>query len=495
MKKNNTILTNVALFIFAILTLVGAVYAKNDKVKIEIGSKEQPLKVKASVIELSNAISDVSEKVSKTVVSIHAEKVVEYPANPYMNPFDNFFRRDPFQDFFNQNPRNPRSQPAPKRKHKQQGMGSGVIVSKQGYILTNAHVIGEADNIYVTLTDKRKLEAEIVGTDKQSDVAVIKIKNPPKNLPVAIIGNSDKLRIGEFVIAIGSPFGYSNTVTSGIVSAKGRTTGLNLFENYIQTDASINPGNSGGALLNLRGELIAINTAIASRSGGSQGIGFAIPINMAKHILEDILDDGKVKRGFLGVFLQEMDNNLLDYFGLEELKGSLVTEVIKDSPAAKAGFKPKDLIIKISGQDIKSLNHCRNLVAMLNPNKTYDFVVIRDKKEVELKVKIGERKEQLAKETSEPEPAPLGFTVENIDEDHVRKYELNKKKGVIITKVEVDSQADKAGFLVADILLEINNEEVKSITDVKKALRKTKKSALVLVNRKGMQKYIGLRVK
>lgn len=460
--------------------------------KVSIGSKEKPLPVKASVLELSNAISDVAEKTTKVVVSIHAEKVIEVQPHQYFNPFEDFFRNDPFGDFFNRRSYPPQKQ-LPKQKHKQQGMGSGVIVSEQGYILTNHHVVGEADTIFVTLTDKRKFEAEIIGSDKESDVAVIKIKEPPENLPVARIGNSNQVKIGEFVIAIGSPFGYSNTVTSGIISAKGRTTGLNLFENYIQTDASINPGNSGGALLNLKGELIGINTAIASRSGGSQGIGFAIPINMAKHIMEDILYDGQVKRGYLGVYLQDMDNNLLDYFGIKELKGALVTKVIDDSPAEKAGFKPQDLIIKVNGEVIKDMNHCRNLVALLEPDETTTFTIIRNKKEMELKVSIGERQNQLVS-ANEKGRAPLGLNVENIQEEHLRKYQLAMKEGVVVTRIEMGSNADKAGFHEGDVILEINNVKVKSVDGLKDELRKTKGAALILIDRRGVQQFLGLKV-
>jgi len=364
----------------------------------------------------SDLIVSIVKRVMPTVVSIHSEKLVD------VNRFQNF---NPFEELFGNPNRNP------SQKQKQQGLGSGVLIDSKGYIITNHHVAGEADELKVTLSDDREYEAELIGTDKLSDIAVIKIKNPPKNLPVAKMGNSNNLEIGETVLAIGNPFGYSNTVTSGILSARGRTVGINSYENYLQTDASINPGNSGGALINLAGEVIGINTAIASRTGGSHGIGFAIPINMARTLMTDLLDDGSVTRGFLGVYLQAIDQNIAEALDLKSTHGALVSGVIKNSPAEKAGIKEMDIILQVDGQNIKDVNKLRNIVAMLNPTKTVTFVISRNGKTKSLDVKIGLREEESLASTNSPEKSlNHGMKLTNIDAGMAQQYNLDNPFGV-----------------------------------------------------------------
>jgi serine protease Do len=440
-----------------------------------------------SEAQKSDLIVEVIKSVIPSVVSIHSEKIIEVKPHQYFNPFEEFF-------FFFGDPH--RQEPG-QRKHKQQGLGSGVIISEKGHILTNHHVAGDADELKVTFTDEREFEAELVGSDKLSDVAVIKIKNPPDNLPVAVLGDSEKLEVGETVITIGNPFGYSNTVTSGIISAKGRRVGINSYENYLQTDASINPGNSGGALVDLDGKLVGINTAIASRTGASHGIGFAIPINMANDIMKDLIGEGIVTRGYLGVYLQKLDKNISSALELKSTRGALVSGVIQDSPAEKAGFQEMDVIIKVQGKKIKDANHLRNTVAMLEPGKTCKFTIIRNKKEKTIKVKIGIRDEEQTAETPKKKSEEnYGLTLENIDRNHVYRYNLNITSGIVVTGIEVGTSADKAGFKEGDVIMTVNKQRVNSVRKFQKIIKSSKKDThLVLIDRGGANMYLGLKTK
>lgn len=436
----------------------------------------------------SDGIVEVVKNIIPGVVAIHSEKVIEQSAMQYLNPFEELFG-DPYGQ--QNTPRQPPSQ------QKQQGLGSGVIISSEGYILTNHHVAGDADELKVTLSDERTYEAELVGTDKLSDVAVIKLKNPPKDLPVIPLGNSDEVRIGETVLAVGSPFGYSNTVTKGIISARGRQVGLNSYESYLQTDASINPGNSGGALVDLKGELIGINTAIASRTGSSNGIGFAIPINMAKNIYQQLVKSGSVTRGYLGVFLQEIDDNLVEALKLKDKHGALISKVIEDSPAQKAGLKETDVLLAIDDVRVKDVNELRNNVAMLAPGKEYTFVFLRDGKEQKTKIKIGERDaDQVVGGSTEPEKQKeIGLSLTEIDQRLAYQYRLNRTDGIMVTEVKPGTPADKAGFEAGDIILQVGKEKTAKLSDWIKALKSAKKSTvMVLVERRGGNLFIALKV-
>lgn len=485
-------------FAFIAVAMIGAttLIYKADQLWAEakIGSEAPPLKVDDAVAKLSMTISNIAEKISPMVVSVHSEKVIE---QRFQNPFRGSPFGQDFFDFFGDPRRIPRGQQPEPREFKQEGMGSGVIISKEGYVLTNNHVVGEADKIYITLTDQRKFEAEIVGSDQMSDLALIKLKDPPDNLPVVRLGDSETLKVGELVIAIGSPFGYSNTITQGIVSAKGRTTGLNLYENYIQTDASINPGNSGGALLNLKGELVGINTAIASRSGGSQGIGFAIPINMAKVIVNDLLNGGSVKRGFLGVMPQDLDKNLAEHFGLKEISGTLISQVVEDSPAAKGGFQTEDVVLKVEGKKVENANHFRNLVALLRPGQEAAFEVMRDKQLKTLNVKIGIRDDQMPSgfKDMENEGKPLlGFKIENVGEEQIRAFNLQVESGVVITHVKLNTEADRAGLRAGDVILRIGKTDIKNVGDVARAVKKSKNQVLIYIDRNGQPLFKSLKL-
>ncbi len=424
---------------------------------------------------LSQTFADVAERVNPSVVTIFTETTVNI-----RSPFEDFFGDEFFRQFFNLPENGNRN-----RTFKQMGLGSGVIVDPNGIILTNNHVIKGADDIKVRLMDGTEYKAEVKGTDPRTDVAVIKID--AKNLPAIKFGDSDKARVGEWVLAIGSPLSpeLAHTVTSGIISAKGRSAvGLDLaYGDFIQTDAAINPGNSGGPLVNLRGELIGINTAIATRNGGFMGIGFAIPSNLAKKIMNDILEKGRVTRGWLGVYIQDLKPELAKALGLEKSGGVLISSVQDDSPAQKAGLKPEDVIIKFNGKKVQNTRQLSTWVATAGPGARVKLTILRDGKEKEITVKLGELpegKEIAAKE--EPSSAEkIGITVSNITPELVNRYDLKvKKDAVVITQVEPGSPAMMAGLRPGQVILKINRKTVKNVSDFNKIMKKVKEGDTVL---------------
>jgi len=437
-----------------------------------------------------NGWADVVEKAVPAVVNISSKKVVKTNVN--VSPFfsDPFFRQffgDEFLRRFN----------VP-RERVERSLGSGVIVSPDGFILTNNHLVGKAEEIQVVLPDGREFDAEIVGTDPKSDVAVVKIDG--KNLPTIPIGDSDGLRLGDVVLAIGYPFGIGQTVTMGIVSALGRSN-LNIvdYEDFIQTDAAINPGNSGGALINTKGELVGINTAILSRSGGYQGIGFAIPINMAQSIMESIIRYGKVIRGWLGVVIQDVTPQMADMFGLKKPRGVIISDVQKDSPAAKGGIERGDVVISYNGKDVKNITEFRQMVSSTRPGTKVEIVVLRDGKEKKLKVKIGEmptRGEKVASAEKEAVvPALKGLEVDDVSDYYIRSYDLPEDiKGVVITAVAPDSRAADAGLREGDVIIEVNRVRVKDMEDFRSVVKKIKGNrVLLLIYRNGSHFYVLLR--
>lgn len=441
----------------------------------------------------SKAFSAVAKNAVPAVVFINVEKTIDTgsirgPSAPdrYNDPFD-FFGDEFFERFFRDRiPQQP-------REYRQTGQGSGFIISDDGYILTNNHVVGNADVITVKTHDGREFDAELVGTDEKSDVAVIKIEG--ENLPTMPLGDSDRLEIGEWVIAIGNPFGLTETLTFGIVSAKGRSTvGIADYEDFIQTDAAINPGNSGGPLINLDGEAIGINTAIFSRSGGSMGIGFAIPINMAKNIKDQLVSEGKVTRGQLGVLISDLTNDVADYFGLDSTKGVVVNEVLEGSPAQAAGLEAGDVILKINDRQVESMGQLRNYIASIEPGTTIDLVVNRKGREKTLPVKISELSDVSARAgTSEPS-RKLGLTVQDLTEDMSRLYGLRRTQGVIISSVEPDSEAYRKGLRPGTIIVSVNQKEVRSVDEYNKALQESTKSkkVLLLISERGYSRFVAL---
>jgi serine protease Do len=433
-------------------------------------------------------LADLADMLIPTVVSIQTEATVK------VNEFGGFFGDDFFDQFFNFG--QPKQQKKP-RERKQQGLGSGVIVSSSGQILTNNHVVANVDQITVTLSDKREFNAKVVGTDEQTDVAVIQIEGEVKDLPVASLGNSDALRVGEWVIAIGNPHGLSQTVTKGIVSAKGvHNRGIASYENFIQTDAAINPGNSGGGLFNLSGELIGVNTAILSRSGGFQGIGFAIPVNWARNIMSDLLTDGKVNRGWLGVSIQDLNPSIAKALNLNPAKGALINEIFDGSPAEKGGMKTGDIVRSINGKAIEDANDLRNTVAALRPGENASFEILRDGKHLSLKINIALRDEnnlagsEPGSKNQKADKNDWGIQVAELTKAQKKEAGLAESSGgVLVTSVEEKSPAEKAGLKKGDIILVANHKSMAGLKEFNAVFGEKTKSVLMLVRRAGGQFY------
>ncbi len=430
-------------------------------------------------------LPDVIERIVPAVVNISSKKVVEVRgSHPLMQ--DPFFRRF-FEDYFNR-------YDLP-RERVERNLGSGVIVSRDGYILTNNHLVGEAEKVLVILPDEREFEAEIVGSDPRTDVAVLKIE--ADDLPVVPVGDSDGLRLGQTVVAIGYPFGIGQTVTKGIVSATSRA-GLRLtdYEDFIQTDAAINPGNSGGALINTRGELVGINTAILSRSGGSQGIGFAISINMAREVMEKIIKHGRVVRGWLGVAPQDLDPQMAELFEVEGTDGVVITQVVEDSPAEKGGLKRDDIIIRFGDEKVKGVVAFRRIVANVEPGSSVEIEVLRDGKKKTLDVEIGELEEAGRKEErwedDAASPLFVGVSIEVLDDYHRRELDVPRSlSGLIVTEVDPTSYAAEAGLAPGDVIVEINRSKVESIADFNAIMERSRDDkVLLLVHRGGGHFYI-----
>lgn len=418
------------------------------------------------------SLAPMLQKVNPAVVNISTYSTRQQSYNPLLN--DPFFRH-----FFNI-PEQPRNQPQPRR---QQSAGSGVIVDGgKGFVMTNYHVIKDADEVHVGLLDGRSFEAEVVGSDPDLDIALLKIDG--KNLTDVKLSNSDALLVGDFVVAIGNPFGLGQTVTTGIVSALGRSgLGIEGYEDFIQTDASINPGNSGGALVNLRGELVGINTAIIAPAGGNVGIGFAIPINMAKASMDQIVEHGEVKRGQIGVGIQDITPDLRDAFNLKNGQvGVLVTHVVEDSPAEKAGFKAGDIIISVDGKPTKSTGQLRSAIGVKSIGDKVEVKVFRENKEHSLKVKIGDA-ENIEVRNSSIHKLLEGVRFENDGEGH----------GVVVTAIAPNARAALNGLRVGDLIVGANRQRVNNIQGFNRALQSSSDSILLHINRNGGAFYLVIR--
>ncbi|MBF0549000.1 MAG: DegQ family serine endoprotease [Deltaproteobacteria bacterium] len=364
---------------------------------------------------------------------------------------------------------------------KERSLGSGFIISPDGYIVTNHHVIKDADVIKIRLSDQKIYDAKIVGKDPKTDLALIKI-NPTEKLHVLEFGDSGILEEGDWVLAIGNPFGLAQTVTAGIVSAKERSIGIGPYDQFIQTDASINPGNSGGPLINLAGEVVGINTAIVA---GGQGIGFATPSSLAKNIIAQLREKGKVVRGWLGVYVQAVTPELAEKFKLKDAKGALVASVGKDSPADKAGFKQGDVITSFDGKAVDEMNQLPIAVASTPIGKKAKVEIIRDSKPATLEVVVGELKDDAGEESAEPSAdTDYGLTLQDLTEDLAKSMHLKDTKGVLVADVEQDGPAFEAGFKRGDVIKEVNRTQINNIEEFRSALKKSKDNvALVLVKR------------
>lgn len=409
----------------------------------------------------------------------------EQESDPFQQ-FRDFFGDDFFDRFFK-----PRF---PEGDYKIQGLGSGVIIdSEKGYIITNNHVVEDADELKVALGDKREFDGKVIGTDPQTDVAVVKIEG--SNLPSAKLGDSDTIRVGQWAIAIGNPFGLSQTVSIGVISATGRANvGVAQYEDMIQTDAAINPGNSGGPLVNIRGEVIGINTAIFTRSGGYQGIGFAIPVNMVKIIMKDLVEKGKVTRGWLGVVIQDITPDLAKSFNVTVTEGVLVSEIQDNSPAKEAGFERGDIVVEYEGKSIRDVNHLRNNVAQTEVGKKAKVKVLREGKEKELIVRIGEQPSDLfaAGPGAVPPGKDLGMTVQNLTKELAKNLGIEENSGVIVSGVQPGSPAAMSDIREGDFIKEVNRKKITNVTEFKKALSEgdKEKGILLLVKRGEFSRYV-----
>ena len=484
---------------------------------IKFGAEKNPASQNAKSIEsFKTVFADIADKVVPTVVSVIPTKVdtVVFQQNPFYNFFegDPFSGSDPFEFFFGRPRQMPRRQqpPVKKQERRQQGLGSGVIVSKEGYILTNYHVVSGADEIEIKLQDGRTVEAEIVGSDSLTDVAVLKIKGKIDKLSVAYLGDSDKLRPGDWVVAVGNPFSLTSTVTTGIVSALGRNvSGNESYQNFIQTDAAINPGNSGGALVNIDGELIGINTMIYSRSGGNMGIGFAIPINMAKRVMEDLIYKGEVVRGWIGATIQDVDHNIRSALDLGDLRGVLVSDVIKDQPAEKAGIKRGDILMTINGKEVNSTNELRNVVAGIAPDKKVPVEVFRDGKKMKLNLTIGRRDQSTIDQISESGSSSeekgeesvqkkLGFKAANLTKELRNTYNISEQlKGVVVTGNNNARLGLAEGDVISQVKTRNNNfvtvENLKQFETATKDLKEGD-SVVLLIHRAGNAFFTAFRI-
>jgi len=482
-----------------------------DRGAITFGAEKKPdIKIAGSMESFKNIVADIAEKVIPTVVSVIPTKIdtvvfsnnpfYQFFGDPFGGGFDEFF--GPPQQNPRQRPRQPNQPQLQKKEFRQQGLGSGVIVSKDGYILTNYHVVAGANEIEVKTSDKRSFQAEVVGLDSLADVAVIKIKEKVSDLPVAYLGDSEKLRPGDWAIAIGNPFSLTSSVTLGIISALKRTTGgiPDAYQNFIQTDAAINPGNSGGALVNIDGELIGINTMIYTQSGGYMGIGFAIPINMARQIMEDLIYEGKVTRGWLGVMIQDLDKNTRDALRLPaETKGVLIGDVFKGQPADKAGIKRGDIVTAVDDRPVEGANELRNAVAAFHPGAKVPLEVLRNGKKITVQVTLTGRDAKTTPSTAASGEAPaeggttdfmklLGIKVGNLTSKEYDELGIEKNvKGVIVSEVDPASQAAANGLQENDIIIEVNQQAVPSVKEFRQATKSIKAgdSVLLLVLREG----------
>jgi len=458
-------------------------------------------------VHISMKMADPAEGPSRTgfapmvksvlpdVVNISTSKVVKASDHPDMQdgvpdgmpPF--------FQQFFGQQfgPNSENRSPR-KRDEREDSLGSGVIVSPDGYILTNNHVVEGATDVRVTFGDKRQLKAKVVGTDPKTDIAVLKVEG--SGFHAITIGDSSKVEVGDYALAIGDPFGVGQTVTMGIISAMNRgNLGIEDYEDFIQTDAPINPGNSGGALVNDRGELVGINTAILSGgSGGNQGIGFAIPINMARGVMSQILDHGKVNRAYLGIMVQDITPGISKAMGLKDMKGVLVGDVSPNGPAKSSGVQRGDVILEVNGKTMEDSRELRNTISMMDPNATVSLKLVRNGSPTDVTVKLGELpadKEQAKTEEGSSDKALDGVTVENLDAQTARQLGLPAAtSGVVVTDIDPSSSLASAGLRTGDVIQEVNHQPVKNVAQLEEAIRKAGDNPLLLVNRKGSTLFL-----
>jgi Do/DeqQ family serine protease len=471
-----------------VLAVVVGTYSAHSSVSAATAASTSAPAAAMSRAGMVESYADLVSRVAPAVVTVRSTRTVH---QTQMGPDgDDLLRR-----FFGRGGEEFGERSIPPRR--QAGLGSGVVVRDDGYILTNNHVVDGADKVRVDFTDGRSFEAQVVGLDRPSDLAVLKIE--AKGLKTLPLGDSDQARVGDVVLAVGNPLGVGQTVTMGIISGKGRATGAaeGAFEDFIQTDAPINQGNSGGALVNARGELVGINSQILSPVGYNIGIGFAIPSNMAQNVMAQLMTKGSVQRGMLGVTVQGLNPDLAESVGLSQAQGAIVTDVKKDGPAAQGGIERGDVILSLNGQAVDSSNDLRNMVARLDPGSTVSMTVWREGKERQMTAKLGElpsdRPEKVGTaETSEK--GRFGMAVEPLTPQLARQLDVSTESGVVVRDVDPDGPAAEAGVQSGDVIVEVNGQAVTSVGALKSALNaaKTDKPVLVLVNRRGAHVFLTL---
>jgi len=475
LKINKKLIVTIILILFLSLSLL--VQAINAEPQLD--------KPYSSIEDLSNSIADIAEKNGPAVVNIDTVRMVE-TQNPFLDdPIFGHFFGDQFKEYTRTIP--------------QKGTGSGFIINQEGYIITNEHVVHKADKIKVTLSDGREFTGEVIGSDTTSDMAIVKIK--ADHLPLVALGDSDKLRVGEIVVAIGNPYGLQQTVTMGVVSAKGRSipTGIEgrVYKDFIQTDTAINPGNSGGPLLNTKGEVVGINTAIIPYA---QGIGFAIPINIAKKNIDDLINLGKVRRSWLGVYIQEVTPEIAKQFNLTEAKGVLVGDVVKNSPAEEVGIKTGDIIKKVNNEEVNSPEELQDKIGNIEIGKKTNIEIVRNGETISFVVKIGEMPTVEEEGSESPKEkvfsVQTGLKVESVTTEIAKELGLPWVKGLVITEVIPGSSADDMGLQPGDIVLEANRTEVSSIGEWEKVINKLEPgdTLLLLVFRNQHTYYVPIKV-
>jgi len=418
-----------------------------------------------TVVGFPKSFAELAQKVNPAVVNISTETIVKVPGNP----FRQFYGpgQNPFGHFFGE---------TPDREMKQQSLGSGFIIDKEGHIITNNHVVAGAEEITVKLADGREFKAKVIGRDPKTDLALIKISSLFKNLPALPLGDSDKMQVGDWVLAIGNPFGLGHTVTQGIISATGRIIGSGPYDNFLQTDAPINPGNSGGPLVNMEGEVIGINSAIIA---SGQGIGFSIPSNMAKQIVAQLKEKGKVVRGWIGISIQSITPDIARAMGLKKEQGALVAEVVPGGPAEEAGLKRGDVITSFDGREIKKVSDLPFTVAETPVGKKVPVQIIRDGKEMNVDIKIAEMPQGREAGPAGPQEN-LGLTVSNITPQVRHEFGIQDKAGVIVSEVLPGSLADDAGIQPGDIIKEVNRKPINNVKDYNAEMKKAEKNKPVL---------------
>ena len=460
--------------IFISLLVVGAMLGAGYGVSTAVKHPETVVSTGSTVSETPMVpanFSNLAEKVRSGVVNIQVVKKVKNVGFGFRNfPGNPFGDNNPFGDFFG-----PFSEGNPPRSFEQRGVGSGFVMSRDGYVLTNNHVVEDADQIKVKLANGKEYVGKIVGRDPKTDLALVKIEGTSDLHPLKL-GNSEDLKVGSWVVAVGSPFGLEQTVTAGIVSAKGRVIGSGPYDNFIQTDASINPGNSGGPLINMKGEVVGINTAIIA---SGQGIGFAIPINMAKEIAPQLQEKGHVTRGWLGVSIQEVTPELAKSFDLKEKKGALVSQVVSGSPAEKAGIEQGDVILEFDGKEVADSKDLPRIVASTPVEKAVTLKLLRNGKVLDRQVKVGEMEEKV-EVTKAPSHKSLGITVQNLTPEIAKGLGLKKETGVVVTRVEPGSAAADAGIQTGDVIREVNRKPIKDVEDFSQKVEKAKAQNNVL---------------